>query len=172
MHFSRKSFPKSFPKSRRRRRTHVFMIEIKNIFTSCRTLCDYSVAWHGPTTQHHSPPVVNTKKQIWWSFLEKLPWPKSFWRLRLMARAILAVPPCASSFLEQCLDAHLPSFEVLWAQNLAGRNCFSWTVRKCPPQGNRSFKYKIPPPHPTPPSSSFLLPIVEIRNRGKFPEQK
>jgi hypothetical protein len=68
--------------------------EIK-YYTSCRLLRDYSVPWQGPTQEQQSPPVVNAKTNVleFWKNCHD----QNLWRLRLLARAILAVPASAVS---------------------------------------------------------------------------
>lgn len=69
------------------------IIDEANVFSKSQALVDYSVDWTGPTAEHPSPPFVSADTNVlkWWAKCL----PQQYWRLRLVARAVLAVPGSA-----------------------------------------------------------------------------
>lgn len=64
-----------------------------NAFAGTQNLVDCSINWVGPTSAQPQPPLVSESTDVirWW---KNCP-PHQFWRLRLIARAVLAVPGSA-----------------------------------------------------------------------------
>lgn len=69
------------------------LIDEANVFARTQNLVDFSVDWTGPTRVQPQPPVVSASTDVikWW---KKCP-AQQYWRLRLVARAVLAVPGSA-----------------------------------------------------------------------------
>lgn len=64
-----------------------------NRFCNQPTLQDYSIPWQQPTTEHPTPPLVTQTTNVpkWWAGC------REYWRLKLIARAVLGVPASAIS---------------------------------------------------------------------------